>query len=43
VDEKEIMQYYIFRLGVRDNTTGLIGTVDTHVSIAALPPQTTKE
>jgi VWFA-related protein len=34
---------YIFRLGVRDNTTGLIGTVDTHVSIAALPPQTTKE
>ncbi|HEY2392763.1 MAG TPA: VWA domain-containing protein [Candidatus Angelobacter sp.] len=34
---------YIFRLGVRDNTTGMIGTVDTHVSIAALPPQTTKE
>lgn len=34
---------YIFRLGVRDNTTGLIGTVDTRVSIVAQPPETTKE
>jgi VWFA-related protein len=34
---------YIFRLGVRDNTTGLIGTADTRVSIVAQPPETTKE
>jgi VWFA-related protein len=34
---------YLLRLGVRDNTTGAIGTADTKVSVLAGPPQKTKE
>ena len=34
---------YLFRLGVRDNTTGTIGTADAKVSVLFGPPQKTKE
>jgi VWFA-related protein len=34
---------YTFRLGVRDNATGMIGTTDTKVSIVSDPPQQQKQ
>ena len=34
---------YTFRLGVRDNTTGMIGTADTKISVASDPPQPQKQ
>ena len=34
---------YLFRLGVRDNTTGTIGTADAKVSVLSGPPQKAQE
>ena len=34
---------YSLRLGVRDNSTGMIGTADTKVSIASESPQQEKQ
>jgi hypothetical protein len=34
---------YVLRLGVRDNTTGTIGTADTRVTLSAGPEKPVKQ